>query len=222
MACLLRNYRAYLVPIQANSSSVTATDSTKLFDIDGFQRSKERAYHKYYSSILRTQMFSRFIEENSLGSPGRDESLAFFEECTQLVDDSRDQPPLLERDRAVASEHTKLVMPPEPTDPDRNILYDGIFPLLDEALLRQEESNESESKAPRCTLKQFQSTPSLGVETGTFEAKSADLPPGHAHVFPGRADCSTFKKITGKWESVLRPKLQYIWSKNLKPDLGYD
>lgn len=155
MACLLRNYRAYLVPIQANSSSVTATDSTKLFDIDGFQRSKERAYHKYYSSILRTQMFSRFIEENSLGSPGRDESLAFFEECTQLVDDSRDQPALLERDRAVASEHTKLVMPPEPTDPDRNILYDGIFPLLDEVLLRQEESNESESNAPRCILKQL-------------------------------------------------------------------
>ncbi|KAL3182176.1 hypothetical protein MRX96_022897 [Rhipicephalus microplus] len=61
------------------------TDPNSLFDINGFLKSRDRAYHRFYQLMMHTQMFTRFIEERSFVSD-KDVSLAFFDECTERVD----------------------------------------------------------------------------------------------------------------------------------------
>lgn len=50
----------------------------------GFLKSRERSSHKLYSQLLRTQMFSQFIEECSFGS-ARHAALEFFDSCVDKV-----------------------------------------------------------------------------------------------------------------------------------------
>jgi len=50
----------------------------------GFLKSREKANHKFYQTMLRTQLFNRFIEERSFVSD-KDDSLAFFDECAEKV-----------------------------------------------------------------------------------------------------------------------------------------
>ena len=45
----------------------------------------------------------------------KDASLAFFDECLEKVDESRDEPKLIELDEASTTERTVFIMPPEPT-----------------------------------------------------------------------------------------------------------
>lgn len=49
-----------------------------------FLKSRERSSHKLYSQLLRTQMFSQFIEECSFGST-RHAALEFFDSCVDKV-----------------------------------------------------------------------------------------------------------------------------------------
>jgi hypothetical protein len=52
--------------------------------IAGFLRSRDKTHHKFFTLIMKTQMFIRFIEERSFVSD-MDASLAFFDECTEKV-----------------------------------------------------------------------------------------------------------------------------------------
>jgi len=60
-----------------------------------FLKSRDRAYNKFYVQLMKTQAFSRFIEERSFASD-KDTGLAFFDECLEKVDENRDDPRLIE------------------------------------------------------------------------------------------------------------------------------
>ena len=100
----------------------------------GFLKSRDKTYHKFFNQLMKTQLFSRFIEERSFVSD-KDASLAFFDECTEKVDDNRDEPRLIELDDTSKSERTVFIMPPEPKGlPDgKTYSYNG-FPALREDL----------------------------------------------------------------------------------------
>ena len=63
--------------------------------LSGFVKSRDKAYHKLYEQVVRTQAFTRFIEERSFHIR-EDTSLLFFDECTEKVDENYDTPRLLE------------------------------------------------------------------------------------------------------------------------------
>uniref|UniRef100_A0A8C6XL25 DENN domain containing 4C n=1 Tax=Naja naja TaxID=35670 RepID=A0A8C6XL25_NAJNA len=129
MAYILKGYRIFLKPItQAPSNKTTAVDS--LFDLQGFLKSRDRAYTKFYTALTKTQIFSRFIEECSFVSD-KDTGLAFFDDCVEKlfpekgsekgdkVDvDSAEDIRLIEFDESQKSEHTVFIMPPEPPPDD--------------------------------------------------------------------------------------------------------
>ncbi|NWU32060.1 DEN4C protein, partial [Dyaphorophyia castanea] len=129
MASILKGYRTFLKPItQAPSTKATAADS--LFDHQGFLKSRDRAYTKFYTHLTKTQIFSRFIEECSFVSD-KDTGLAFFDDCIEKlfpdkgmekgekVDvDSVEDARLIELDESQKSEHTVFIMPPEPPADD--------------------------------------------------------------------------------------------------------
>ncbi|KAM6468268.1 DENN domain-containing protein 4C isoform 3-T4 [Liasis olivaceus] len=129
MAYILKGYRTFLKPItQAPSNKTTAADS--LFDLQGFLKSRDRAYTKFYTALTKTQIFSRFIEECSFVSD-KDTGLAFFDDCVEKlfpekgsekgdkVDvDSAEDIRLIEFDESQKSEHTVFIMPPEPPPDD--------------------------------------------------------------------------------------------------------
>ncbi|KFP77453.1 DENN domain-containing protein 4C [Acanthisitta chloris] len=129
MASILKGYRTFLKPItQAPSNKATAADS--LFDHQGFLKSRDRAYTKFYTHLTKTQIFSRFIEECSFVSD-KDTGLAFFDDCIEKlfpdkgtekgekVDvDSVEDARLIELDESQKSEHTVFIMPPEPPTDD--------------------------------------------------------------------------------------------------------
>ncbi|XP_055150106.1 DENN domain-containing protein 4C isoform X8 [Symphalangus syndactylus] len=146
MASVLKGYRTYLRPItEAPSNKATAADS--LFDRQGFLKSRDRAYAKFYTLLSKTQIFIRFIEECSFVSD-KDTGLAFFDDCieklfpdkgtekTDKVDfDSAEDTRLIELDDSQKSEHTVFIMPPEPPPDDGKDLSPKYsykyFPRLD-------------------------------------------------------------------------------------------
>ncbi|XP_075801856.1 DENN domain-containing protein 4C isoform X2 [Microtus pennsylvanicus] len=149
MASVLKGYRSYLRPItEAPSNKATAVDS--LFDRQGFLKSRDRAYTKFYTLLSKTQIFIRFIEECSFVSD-KDTGLAFFDDCieklfpdkgvekTDKVDlDSAEDTRLIELDDSQKSEHTVFIMPPEPPPDDGSHLSPQYsytcFPILDRKL----------------------------------------------------------------------------------------
>ncbi|XP_061619894.1 DENN domain-containing protein 4C isoform X3 [Phyllopteryx taeniolatus] len=146
MASILKGYRYYLKPItQAPSEKATAADS--LYDLQGFLKSRDRAHHKFYSQLTKTQIFIRFIEECTFVSD-KDTGLAFFDDCVEKLfpsykitdkggkveGESSEDTRLLELDESQKSEHTVFVMPPEPPaedghEPHPRYTYKG-FPRL--------------------------------------------------------------------------------------------
>ncbi|XP_028330042.1 DENN domain-containing protein 4C isoform X2 [Gouania willdenowi] len=140
MASILKGYRSYLKPItQAPSKKATAADS--LYDLQGFLKSRDRAHHKFYSLLTKTQIFIRFIEECTFVSD-KDTGLAFFDDCVEKVEgETSEDTRLLELDESQKSEHTVFVMPPEPPaddgpDPAPRFMYKG-FPRLHENLFER-------------------------------------------------------------------------------------
>ncbi|XP_053670188.1 DENN domain-containing protein Crag isoform X1 [Anopheles nili] len=113
-ACILKGYRDYLVPI-SKAPTVGATDPNALFRMEAFLRSRDKAHHKFFQLLMKTQMFIRFIEERSFVSDG-DHNLAFFDECAEKVSAYEDTPTdikLIEWDAGQSSERTKFILPPE-------------------------------------------------------------------------------------------------------------
>ncbi|KAF1416563.1 DENN domain-containing protein 4B, partial [Spheniscus humboldti] len=120
MACALRGYRSFLRPI-APASAPAGRDAGSLFALQGFLKSRERAYHRFYGQLLRTQLFTQFIEDCSFASD-RDPCLEFFDTCVDKVQaelEKPEDPPLMELDDPRGGEHTVFITPPEqPAGPD--------------------------------------------------------------------------------------------------------
>ncbi|XP_054662280.1 DENN domain-containing protein 4B isoform X1 [Grus americana] len=172
MACVLRGYRSFLRPI-APAPAPAGRDAGSLFALQGFLKSRERAYHRFYGQLLRTQLFTQFIEDCSFASD-RDPCLEFFDTCVDKVQAELEKPedaPLMELDDPRGGEHTVFITPPEqPAGPDGAELparyrYDG-FPTLRPELLEpprdplvaqlcQARSSAPSSPAPRRTKQEM-------------------------------------------------------------------
>uniref|UniRef100_A0A3B3BEG6 DENN/MADD domain containing 4B n=1 Tax=Oryzias melastigma TaxID=30732 RepID=A0A3B3BEG6_ORYME len=139
MSCLLRGYRAFLLPI-TQAPSDTATDCSSLFNLQGFLKSRDRTQQKFYSQLTRTQMFTQFIQECSFVSD-RHACLEFFDECVQKVDvEKPEEVRLIDLEETHSGEHTVFIMPPEePQEADGSecpALYSyDTFPILNPELL---------------------------------------------------------------------------------------
>ncbi|XP_076226850.1 DENN domain-containing protein Crag isoform X1 [Nomia melanderi] len=119
-ATILKGYRAFLLPI-TKAPTVGSTDPTSLFNIQAFLRSRDKAHAKFYSMLVKTQMFIRFIEERSFVSDMDMAGLAFFDECTERIED--ENVPLLELDESQHSERTVFIPPPEAGPNQTPIVY---------------------------------------------------------------------------------------------------
>uniref|UniRef100_A0A663N686 DENN domain containing 4C n=1 Tax=Athene cunicularia TaxID=194338 RepID=A0A663N686_ATHCN len=175
MASILKGYRTFLKPItQAPSNKATAADS--LFDHQGFLKSRDRAYTKFYTHLTKTQIFSRFIEECSFVSD-KDTGLAFFDDCIEKVDvDFLEDTRLIELDESQKSEHTVFIMPPEPPaddGQDRVPKYSyKNFPRLDFKLFdRPQELTLSFSRHPAGSS--ISNSPALMAKRTKQEIKTA-------------------------------------------------
>ncbi|KAL2781536.1 DENN domain-containing protein 4C [Daubentonia madagascariensis] len=187
MASILKGYRTYLRPItEAPSNKATAADS--LFDRQGFLKSRDRAYTKFYTLLSKTQIFIRFIEECSFVSD-KDTGLAFFDDCieklfpdkgtekTDKVDfDSAEDTKLIELDDSQKSEHTVFIMPPEPPPDDGKDLSPKYsykcFPRLDLKLFdRPQELKLCFSRHP--TGNSITNSPALMAKRTKQEIKTA-------------------------------------------------
>lgn len=187
MASILKGYRTYLRPItEAPSNKATAADS--LFDRQGFLKSRDRAYTKFYTLLSKTQIFIRFIEECSFVSD-KDTGFAFFDDCieklfpdkgmekTDKVDcDSTDDTKLIELDDSQKSEHTVFIMPPEPPPDDGKDLSPKYsykyFPRLDLKLFdRPQELKLCFSRHP--TGNSITNSPALMAKRTKQEIKTA-------------------------------------------------
>ncbi|NXL54298.1 DEN4B protein, partial [Podilymbus podiceps] len=190
MACALRGYRSFLRPI-ALAAAPAGRDTGSLFALQGgwagggergelggsagsdprpgpagFLKSRERAYHRFYGQLLRTQLFTQFIEDCSFASD-RDPCLEFFDTCVDKVQAELEKPedtPLMELDDARGGEHTVFITPPE-EPPLLAPSYDG-FPTLRPELLEpprdplvaqlcQARSSAPSSPAPRRTKQEM-------------------------------------------------------------------
>ncbi|XP_014271111.1 DENN domain-containing protein Crag isoform X3 [Halyomorpha halys] len=138
MANVLKGYRSYLLPI-TKAPTVGTTDTNSLFDLQGFLRSRDKAHFKFFSLVTKTQMFIRFIEERSFVSD-MDASLAFFDECTEKVDNEDESVHLLEVDESHYSERTVFIMPPETTG--QTYIYEG-FTLNPKLLSHSDKRNNT-------------------------------------------------------------------------------
>lgn len=138
MASIMKGYRDYLVPISKAPTS-GATDPDALFQLNAFLRSRDKAHHKFFQMLMKTQMFIKFIEERSFVSDG-DHNLAFFDECAEKVSTYEDTPTevkLIEWDCGHGSERTKVILPPEcqPGLQDQSFCYSSF--ILNPILLKQ-------------------------------------------------------------------------------------
>ncbi|KAM3965518.1 LOW QUALITY PROTEIN: DENN domain-containing protein Crag [Aphomia sociella] len=129
MASTLQGYRSYLIPI-TKAPTVGTTDPHALFHMDAFLSSRDKTQRSFIALMMRTQMFTRFIEERSFVCDV-DQGLTFFDECIERVAYGTDGP-LLGCD-APASERTVFVLPPDPPDPEETYTYEKIE--LDTALV---------------------------------------------------------------------------------------
>ncbi|KAL4092280.1 hypothetical protein QTP88_026805 [Uroleucon formosanum] len=141
MGSVLKGYRWYLRPI-TKAPTVGATDTSSLFDLQGFLKSREKTNVKFYSLLTKTQMFIRFIEERSFVS-NMDAALEFFDECSEKIDSENYDTRLIELDTCGESERTVFIMPPEMNDLPFDTLYtyENGFILNSELLKCKESKN---------------------------------------------------------------------------------
>ncbi|XP_023245417.1 DENN domain-containing protein 4C-like isoform X2 [Copidosoma floridanum] len=135
MAMILKGYRSYLLPI-TKAPTVGTTDIKKLFKEDDFLRSRDKTHAKFYSMLVGTQMFTRFIEKRTFDSDMDMAGLVFFDECTERVEEENVM--LLELDESQHSERTVFIPPPEPGLNQPPIVYDTF--KLDTKLMRPQKS----------------------------------------------------------------------------------
>ena len=67
MVEILSGYKSYLLPIKS-MPTVGATDVPNLFNQSGFLNSRDKNFHRFYNMLMKTQMFTQFINERSFVS----------------------------------------------------------------------------------------------------------------------------------------------------------
>uniref|UniRef100_A0A0K0DIL7 UDENN domain-containing protein n=1 Tax=Angiostrongylus cantonensis TaxID=6313 RepID=A0A0K0DIL7_ANGCA len=127
MANLMRGYQSFLKPIKSAPSSISATDTGNLFDLDGFLRSRDKSAVDFFKRFCSTQSFIRFIEERSFISD-KNTYNAFFDDCISKV----------------------FIAPPEPiidmaTGVEREFKYECFPRRLDPALFQLDQLNLNRS-----------------------------------------------------------------------------
>lgn len=122
---ILNGYKHFLLPI-IKEPSVGATDVHNLFDQTGFLRSRDRNFHKFYVMLMRTQMFTKFIEERSFVSE-TNTCLAFFDECVDKHN-AGDATKFLELE-GYDSDRTVFILPPDPKEEDKELFNKEVFEL---------------------------------------------------------------------------------------------
>uniref|UniRef100_A0A0K2U5Z1 Uncharacterized protein n=1 Tax=Lepeophtheirus salmonis TaxID=72036 RepID=A0A0K2U5Z1_LEPSM len=124
MVSILSGYHNYLLPL-TKAPTIGATDVTNLFHSAAFIKSRDHYYHKFYHLLMKTQMFTKFIEERSFVSDVN-AYLAFFDECMDKYDRGG-QSNFLELDD-VESVRTVYILPPDASDllHGQNYDYDKI------------------------------------------------------------------------------------------------
>ncbi|XP_063980913.1 DENN domain-containing protein Crag isoform X2 [Diachasmimorpha longicaudata] len=145
MALILNGYRSYLLPI-TKAPTVGSTDPTSLFNIQAFLRSRDKAHAKFYSMLVRTQMFIRFIEESSFVSDMDMAGLAFFDECTERIEE--ENVTFLELDESQHSERTVFIPPPDPGPNQEPIVYKTF--KLNAALMKPQKNLSLKNPALSC------------------------------------------------------------------------
>ncbi|KAM4663320.1 DENN domain-containing protein 4B isoform 2-T3 [Discoglossus pictus] len=198
MACILNGYRSYLLPITQAPSERTR-DSSNLFNVEGFRKSRDRAHQKFYSQMLKTQMFTQFIEDCSFVSD-RHASLEFFDNCVEKVQvdgEKMEDFHLVELDESHRSEHTVFIMPAEePQDPNGTELpakysYDS-FPVLQRDLFdlpqdllappfSQSKSSAPSSPAPRRTKQEIKAAQRVAQKYASMPDMWAKCLLGHCY-----------------------------------------
>ncbi|XP_061379394.1 DENN domain-containing protein Crag isoform X3 [Danaus plexippus] len=128
MAVTFQGYRSFLIPI-TKAPTVGTTDPHALFHMDSFLRSRDKTHQRFFALTMRTQMFTRFIEERSFVCDA-DQALSFFDECIERV---ASEEPLLGMDDSNTSERTVFVLPPDPPDTEQQYTYNKF--ILDEQLV---------------------------------------------------------------------------------------
>ncbi|KPJ13518.1 C-myc promoter-binding protein [Papilio machaon] len=106
-------------PVQRSGNKFNGEPTTSL-DRD-FQRRRKETQQRFFALMMRTQMFTRFIEERSFVCDA-DVGLTFFDECIERVA-AGDGHPLLGVDASNLSERTVFVLPPDPPLPDETYTY---------------------------------------------------------------------------------------------------
>lgn len=155
MVSVLAGYRLFLLPI-TKAPTVGATDVDNLFDQHHFLRSRDKNFHKFYGMLMKTQMFTKFIEERSFVSE-TNTYLAFFDECVDRME-HEEMPKFLEVE-GFDSDRTVFILPPEATPEDKKEGYKtekfdlqiDLFPELPEKQDKGEAGTESvdhESEKP--------------------------------------------------------------------------
>ncbi|KAG7300228.1 hypothetical protein JYU34_015791 [Plutella xylostella] len=119
MAVTLAGYRGHLLPITKAPTAGT-TDPHALFHMDAFRASRDKTHQKFYALMMRTQMFTRFIEERSFVCDD-EQGLPFFDECTEKV--LAGEEALLGTEPGAAAERTVFVLPPDPPHPGTTYTY---------------------------------------------------------------------------------------------------
>ncbi|XP_068858491.1 DENN domain-containing protein 4C isoform X3 [Aphelocoma coerulescens] len=236
MASILKGYRTFLKPItQAPSNKATAADS--LFDHQGFLKSRDRAYTKFYTHLTKTQIFSRFIEECSFVSD-KDTGLAFFDDCIEKlfpdkgtekgekVDvDSVEDVRLIELDESQKSEHTVFIMPPEPPaddGQDRVPKYSyKNFPRLDFKLFdRPQELKLSFSRHPAGSS--ISNSPALMAKRTKQEIKTAHKLAKKYYVSPSQWAKCLFSHSYSLWFICLPAYVRVAHPKDKALQQAYD
>ncbi|CAG0919302.1 unnamed protein product, partial [Notodromas monacha] len=121
MAGILKGYQHYLTPV-SSEPKMWASDPADLFESPAFLRSRDKAYHAFYSILVETQLFTHFIQERSFTS-SKDASLAFFDVIMDKLGQEEDAPvKLLERD-SPQNQMAAMILPLEREDLPEGISY---------------------------------------------------------------------------------------------------
>ncbi|XP_066252860.1 DENN domain-containing protein Crag isoform X1 [Euwallacea similis] len=131
MVHILKGYRSYLQPI-IKAPTVGTTDPHALFHLVEFLKSRDKSNAKFFSLMMKTQMFIRFIEERSFVVDQGDQGLTFFDDCAERLQSDESDLKLLELESVNKNDRTVFVLPPEPTSDAENYTYSSFIlnPLL--------------------------------------------------------------------------------------------
>ncbi|CAG9117005.1 unnamed protein product [Plutella xylostella] len=107
-------FRASRDKVQSLTDAFRASRDKVQSLTDAFRASRDKTHQKFYALMMRTQMFTRFIEERSFVCDD-EQGLPFFDECTEKV--LAGEEALLGTEPGAAAERTVFVLPPDPPHP---------------------------------------------------------------------------------------------------------